>query len=128
MSTLPATLITTRDLVAEYARTVRAALDDLPADTLDDLTDGLEADLLDALADTEAGPVDAAQSLEDVTTQFGPARVYADELRAAAGLAPRAEAQGLRHAEACGRHGGSCARPPRPSSTDCKARRPGVRR
>jgi len=94
MSTLPATLITTRDLVAEYARTVRAALDDLPADTLDDLTDGLEADLLDALADTEAGPVDAAQSLEDVTTQFGPARVYADELRAAAGLAPRAEAQG----------------------------------
>ncbi|MFC8732788.1 hypothetical protein ACFT5B_10045 [Luteimicrobium sp. NPDC057192] len=42
-------------LVADYARAVRAELDDLPADTVDDLTDGLEADLLDALADTPVG-------------------------------------------------------------------------
>ncbi|MGC5166884.1 hypothetical protein [Luteimicrobium sp. DT211] len=44
-----------RALVAGYAGAVRRELDDLPPDTVDDLTDGLEADLLDALADTPAG-------------------------------------------------------------------------
>jgi len=85
---------TARDLVAEYARAVRAALDDLPPDTLDDLTDGLEADLLDALADPDAGPAGVVRHAQDVDRRFGPARAYADELRASAGLAPRAEAQG----------------------------------
>ncbi|GMA24923.1 hypothetical protein GCM10025864_26820 [Luteimicrobium album] len=57
-------------LVADYARGVRAELDDLPADTVDDLTDGLEADLLDALADTPAGlfrPDDGPRPGADLT-------------------------------------------------------------
>ena len=37
--------------VRRYAAAVRAALADLGPETVDDLTDGLEANLVDALAD-----------------------------------------------------------------------------
>jgi hypothetical protein len=65
--------------VVRFVRDVRAALDDLAPEEVDELTDGLAADLADA---TGADGLDA----------LGDPRRYADELRAAAGLpacAPR---------------------------------------
>lgn len=89
------------DLVRAYAAQVRSHLADLPADQLEELTDGLEADLAEALADVGA-PVSTGQltvvavadpssarrteSLLDPTDRFGPAAAYAAELRASAGL------------------------------------------
>lgn len=72
-------MITTpvRDDIRVFAAAVRAHLDDLPTDEVDDLLDGLEADLSDQAA--EAGD---AFRLPDATT-------YAAELRAAAGLPER---------------------------------------
>lgn len=72
-------MITTpvRDDIRAFAAAVRAHLDDLPADEVDDLLDGLEADLSDQA--TEAGD---DFTLPDATT-------YAEELRAAAGLPER---------------------------------------
>ena len=68
-----------RPAVAAFVAAVRAQLDDLSAEEVDELTEGLEADLNDAL--TEAGT-----SAE----QFGDPAEYAAELRSAAGLPPRA--------------------------------------
>ena len=65
--------------IHEFATAVRAHLDDLPADEVDDLLDGLEADLSDQAA--EAGD---DFTLPDATT-------YAAELRAAAGLPERTD-------------------------------------
>jgi hypothetical protein len=62
--------------IAEFAAAVRAELADLPPEEIDDLTDGLEADL--------------AESVADRREDFGDPSVYADELRAAAGHQPRA--------------------------------------
>jgi len=59
--------------VTAFATAVRRSLVDLGPDSLDDLTDGLEADLADKLADGEP---------------LGDAAAYAAELRAAAGVAP----------------------------------------
>jgi hypothetical protein len=59
------------ELVKEFAASVRRELLDLGPDTVDDLTDGLEADLADKLADGEP---------------LGDPIAYAAELRAAAGL------------------------------------------
>jgi hypothetical protein len=64
--------------VATFAGAVRTALADLPPDELDELTDGLEADLAERL---EESP-DAAAGLGDPLA-------YAEELRAAAGYPPR---------------------------------------
>lgn len=66
---------TTLDIeqVTEFAMAVRRALSDLGPDVLDELTDGLEADLADKLADGEP---------------LGDPAAYAAELRAAAGVAP----------------------------------------
>ena len=64
--------------ILTFAAAVRNALGDLPADDIDDLTDGLEADLSEQAAD--GGP-----ELADPVA-------YANELRSAAGLAPRAAA------------------------------------
>ncbi|SIR94674.1 hypothetical protein [Microbacterium sp. RURRCA19A] len=74
-------MITTpvRSDIHEFAAAVRAHLDDLPADEVDDLLDGLEADLSDQAA--EAGD---DFTLPDATT-------YAAELRAAAGLPERSD-------------------------------------
>jgi hypothetical protein len=63
--------------IAAFAAAVRAELADLSAEEIDDLTDGLEADLADSVADRPD---------ED----FGDPSVYAAELRAAAGHQPRA--------------------------------------
>lgn len=63
------------DNVTEFAAAVRRALSDLGPDNVDDLTDGLEADLADKLDDG---------------ARLGDPAAYAEELRAAAGLeAPR---------------------------------------
>jgi hypothetical protein len=72
-------MITTpvRDDIHAFASAVRAHLDDLPIDEVDDLLDGLEADLSDQAA--EAG---ADFEIPDAAT-------YAAELRAAAGLPER---------------------------------------
>ena len=74
-------MITTpvHDDMQAFAAAVRAHLDDLPADEVDDLLDGLEADLTDQAA--EAGD---DFTLPDATT-------YAAELRAAAGLPERSD-------------------------------------
>jgi hypothetical protein len=62
--------------IAEFAQGVRAALADLPAEEVDDLTDGLEADLAEAYA-------------EDLQRELPDPAAYATELRAAAGLPMR---------------------------------------
>ena len=62
--------------VDDFARAVRAALADLPADEVEDLTDGLEADLAERAADEE-------------NPDFGDPIAYAGELRSAAGLPAR---------------------------------------
>jgi hypothetical protein len=61
------------DEVTAFAKAVRRELGDLGPDILDELTDGLEADLADKLADGEP---------------LGDAAAYAAELRAAAGVDP----------------------------------------
>lgn len=88
------------DQVRRYAAEVRAHLADLSPEQVDDLTDGLEADLAEALADMpgalrplpEGGdlPDGGATTLLDVAARFGPAAGYAAELRSAAGLDPAA--------------------------------------
>ncbi len=73
--------------VTHYAAQVRAHLVGMSADQVDDLTDGLEADLADALADVEGTPgVPGAAEQPDLVARFGPPAEYARELRAAAGL------------------------------------------
>jgi hypothetical protein len=63
-------------LILSFAEAVRAQLDDLPAEEVDDLTEGLEADLTEQAADA------GAPSLGDPVE-------YAAELRSAAGLPAR---------------------------------------
>lgn len=60
-----------------FATAVRAALADLPADEIDELTDGLEADLTEAFT-------------EDLQRELPDPAAYAAELRVAAGLPSRA--------------------------------------
>ena len=68
-----------RNEVAAFATAVRTALSDLPPDELDELTDGLEADLSERLDEAP-----------DDTAGLGDPVAYAEELRAAAGYPPRA--------------------------------------
>ncbi|MDM7855597.1 HAAS signaling domain-containing protein [Cellulomonas alba] len=83
------TLESTPDVldVTGYAAAVRRSLADLGREQADDLTDGLEADLADALADA-----DHARHGGDLVAQFGSPDDYAAELRAAAGLGSAAGA------------------------------------
>lgn len=78
--------------VAGYAAAVRRSLSDLGPEQVEDLTDDLEADLADALAD-ERHVAHGRGLLE----QFGPPEDYAAELRAAAGLVPAATGGHRRH-------------------------------
>ena len=71
--------------VASYAAAVRRELVGLSPEQVDDLTDGLEADLADALADPLTSWPGTAPGA-DLTVRFGSPAVYAQELRAAAGL------------------------------------------
>jgi hypothetical protein len=74
---------TTLHPIDDFARAVRAALSDLPPDEVEDLTDGLEADLAERAADEES-------------PDFGDPAAYASELRSAAGLPPRASQRSRR--------------------------------
>jgi hypothetical protein len=65
--------------VGAYVAAVRAQLDDLSRDEIEELTGGLEADLSDALLNQETAPGQMLGSPAD----------YAAELRSAAGLPPR---------------------------------------
>ena len=65
-----------------YSAAVRSELADLPADVVEELTGGLEADLAEL----------AAESSTPLAERLGAPRGYADELRSAAGLAPRSAA------------------------------------
>jgi hypothetical protein len=64
--------------IRDFAAAVRAALSDLPSEDVEELTDGLEADLTEQAEDLDAEGFDP-----------GDAVGYADELRAAAGLPVR---------------------------------------
>ncbi|GAA3618916.1 hypothetical protein GCM10022223_39650 [Kineosporia mesophila] len=64
--------------IADYLAAVRTALADLPADEVDELTGGLEADLAESLAEN-GSPVEV----------FGPPEAYAAELRSAGAGGPR---------------------------------------
>jgi hypothetical protein len=69
--------------IVAFAKGVRAALSDLPPEEVDDLTEGLEADLAESLAE------DLRRTLPDPVA-------YAAELRTAAGVPPRkTERRGL---------------------------------
>lgn len=59
--------------IASFAASVRAELADLPAEEVEELTEGLEADLAEAFR-------------EDLARELGDPAAYATELRAAAGL------------------------------------------
>jgi hypothetical protein len=74
-----------REAIGWYAAEVRRHLGDLPSDQVDDLTDGLEADLADALADGPRPAGDDGAGV-DPAVRFGAPGDYAEELRAAAGL------------------------------------------
>ena len=94
--TAPTTSSSVLEHVRAYAAQVRAHLADLAPEQVEDLTDGLEADLAEALADS-AGPVGTGEApavpggsgpatVLDLTARFGPVATYAAELRASAGL------------------------------------------
>lgn len=74
-----------RPEVVQFVRDVRAALNDLSPEEVDELTDGLEADLSDAV---DAGAIEA-DGVHAVAARFGDPGAYAAELRSAAGLPPR---------------------------------------
>jgi hypothetical protein len=78
------TVIEVEGGVAAYVREVRAELADLPAEDVDDLTGGMEADLSEL----------AAESGGDLIGRLGTPEVYAAELRAAAGLPERGAGKG----------------------------------
>lgn len=80
--------------VRGYAQAVRLHLADLGPDVAEDLTDGLEADLTEAVLDDGVASADGAAGTQafDLAARFGPAGEYAAELRAAAGLPAAAPA------------------------------------
>jgi hypothetical protein len=83
-----------RSEVRQFVAQVRAALDDLSTDEIEELTGGLEADLNDALRDAGGDPGGQDRGTlggqaSPVAGLGDPAR-YAEELRAAAGLPARA--------------------------------------
>ncbi|MBZ2195898.1 hypothetical protein [Occultella gossypii] len=79
--------LTQSDAVAAYAAAVRDHLAALDAETLDELTGGLEADLTDALLDQVAGPTAlAGLDASALAARFGDPGTYAEELREAAGI------------------------------------------
>jgi hypothetical protein len=87
------TITTALRPVDEFARAVRAALSDLPADEVDDLTDGLEADLAERASDQDS-------------PDFGDPAAYAYELRTAAGVPFRNPPSSLAYATGILRNGG----------------------
>ncbi len=80
------TVMGVADGVAAYVREVRAELVDLPAEDVDDITGGMEADLSEL----------AAESGGDLLGRLGSPSQYAAELRSAAGLPEPAAGSGRR--------------------------------
>jgi hypothetical protein len=78
--------------VAAYVREVRVELADLPAEDVDDLTGGMEADLTEL----------AAESGGDLIGRLGSPSRYAAELRAAAGLPERVAGSGRQRGSLAG--------------------------
>jgi hypothetical protein len=72
------------DCVSAYVREVRAELADLPIEDVDDLTGCMDADLTEL----------AAECGGDLTGRLGSPKLYAAELRAAAGLPERVAGNG----------------------------------
>jgi len=72
--------------VSAYVREVRAELADLPVEDVEDLTGGMDADLTEL----------AAECGGDLAGRLGTPKLYAAELRAAAGLPERAVGSGGR--------------------------------
>lgn len=70
--------------VKAYLSAVRARLDDLPAEECDDLLADVEPSILESAEESDA----------PVELRLGPPHSFADELRAAAGLPPRADLGG----------------------------------
>ena len=70
-----------REAIHSYVAHVRHHLSDLPAEELDELIGGLEADLAERATELPDGA--------DLTSAFGAPEEYAAELRSAAGLPPR---------------------------------------
>ncbi|WP_341955887.1 hypothetical protein [Microbacterium sp. LWH13-1.2] len=73
------TAVSIDEQIRSFALAVREHLDDLPADELDEIVGGLTADLADQAADN------------DGVLELGDPAAYAEELRSAAGLPPRAQ-------------------------------------
>ena len=73
------TAVSIDEQIRSFALAVREHLDDLPAEELDEIIGGLSADLADQAAD------------DGGVLELGDPAAYAEELRAAAGLPPRAE-------------------------------------
>jgi hypothetical protein len=67
--------------VKDYLDAVRARLDDLPAEEREDLLADVEPSILDSAEESDA----------PMALRLGPPETFADELRAAAGLPPRAD-------------------------------------
>ncbi len=86
--------------VSTFVQQVRARLADLDPEVRDELTDGLEADLSELVAEHGGlGPLGEISSPDDgssvdLVALVGTPTAYADELRAAAGLPPHAPIQG----------------------------------
>lgn len=85
--------LTQSEAVTFYAARVRASLHGLAPDVVDDLTDGLEADITESILDelelTDGGPAAALGSIEPeaLEERFGAPATYAAELASAAGVA-----------------------------------------
>ncbi|MDR0433100.1 MAG: hypothetical protein LBH48_07330 [Bifidobacteriaceae bacterium] len=77
--------------VREYAEAVRAGLEGLEPADIADMTDGLEADLVAALEDSDSSGEDAqVLTAATMTERFGPPEDYVKELLQAAGLSEHA--------------------------------------
>lgn len=76
--------------IAYYATQVRAQLADLSPQIIEDLTDGLEADLMDAMQEQRNGEPSTDLTLNDLIDRFGQPNFYAHELWTAAGFEPQA--------------------------------------
>lgn len=85
------------NFVAYYATQVRAQLTDLPPEVIEDLTDGLEADLMDAMQETQNEQPSTDLTLNDLIDRFGQPANYALELRTAAGFEPQDQTGGTTH-------------------------------
>jgi len=72
--------------VSYFAAQVRGALADLSTEVVDDLTEGLEADLIDAMSEDPKAKSAEDLTLNDLIERFGKPTDYASELRGAAGL------------------------------------------